>query len=53
VTALGPARGFLKAQDFVEFRLLPSTQGVVMQPIADDMQVDLSADKIVIARPPG
>lgn len=53
VTALAPARGFLKAQDFVEFRLLASTQGAVVQPIADDVHVDLSADKIVIARPAG
>ena len=53
VTALAPARGFLKAQDFVEFRLLASTQGVVVQPIADDVHIDLSADKIVIARPAG
>ena len=53
VTALAPARGFLKGQDFVEFSLLASTQGVVVQPIADDVSVDLSADKIVIARPSG
>jgi len=53
VTALAPARGFLKGQDFVEFHLLASTQGVVVQPIADDVHVDLSADKIVIARPSG
>lgn len=53
VTALAPARGFLKAQDFVEFTLLASTQGVVVQPIADDVQVDLSADKVVIGRPSG
>ena len=32
VTALGPARGFLKPQDFVEFRALASTHGVVVQP---------------------
>lgn len=53
VTALAPARGFLKGQDFVEFRLVASTQGVVVQPIADDVGVDLSADKIVISRPAG
>ncbi len=42
VTALAPARGFLKGQDFVEFRLIASTQGVVVQPIADDVSVELS-----------
>ena len=28
ITALGPARGFLKVQDFVELRALPSIHGV-------------------------
>ena len=34
VTALGPARGFLKPQEFVEFNALVSTHGVVIQPRA-------------------
>jgi tetratricopeptide (TPR) repeat protein len=53
VTALGPARGFLKGQEFVEFNVLASTHGVVVQPIADDLQMDFSADKIVVGRPGG
>ncbi|HVX98290.1 MAG TPA: tetratricopeptide repeat protein [Pseudorhodoplanes sp.] len=53
VTALGPARGFLKEQNFVEFRVLASTQGIVVQPIADDVTGDLFADKVVIGRPGG
>ncbi len=53
VTGLGPARGFLKAQDFVEFRALPSTHGIVVQTIADDVLAELSADKVVIGRPGG
>ncbi|HEY6022560.1 MAG TPA: hypothetical protein VIV34_00085, partial [Pseudolabrys sp.] len=53
VTALGPARGFLKVQDFVELRMLPSIHGVVVQPIADDISAELSADKITISRPEG
>jgi tetratricopeptide (TPR) repeat protein len=53
VTALGPARGFLKSQDFVEFRALASTQGVVIQPLADDLKTELSVDKVVISRPSG
>src|SRR5262249_41946496 len=36
VTALAPARGFVRSQDFVEFRALASTHGVVVQPLADD-----------------
>ena len=53
VTALAPARGFINAQDFIEFRALASTQGVVIEPLADDVSVDLAADKIVISRPNG
>ncbi|MEP7030756.1 MAG: tetratricopeptide repeat protein, partial [Pseudolabrys sp.] len=53
VTALGPARGFLKAQDFVELRALPSAHGVVMAPIADDVSAEIAADKITIGRPGG
>jgi hypothetical protein len=53
VTALGPARGFLKSQDFVELRALPSAQGVVLQPLADDVDAALAADKITISRPGG
>lgn len=53
ITALGPARGFIKAQDFVELRTLPSTHGVVVQPIADDVTAELSVDKITIGRPGG
>ena len=53
VTALGPPRGFLKEQDFVELRALPSTHGVVLQPLADDVAAELADDKITITRPGG
>jgi tetratricopeptide (TPR) repeat protein len=53
ITALGPARGFFKTQDFVELRVLPSTHGVVVQPIADDITAELGADKVSISRPSG
>ncbi|HLN09867.1 MAG TPA: tetratricopeptide repeat protein [Xanthobacteraceae bacterium] len=53
VTAPGPARGFLSPQDFVEFRVLASTHGVVVQPLADDLSVDLGPDKVVIGRSAG
>jgi tetratricopeptide (TPR) repeat protein len=52
-TALAPARGFFKAQDFVEFRIMPSTHGVVIQPLADDLNAELAPDKLVISRPTG
>ncbi|HEY4920785.1 MAG TPA: tetratricopeptide repeat protein [Xanthobacteraceae bacterium] len=53
VTALGPARGFIKDQDFVEFRALASTHGVAIEPLADDLTVELATDKIVVSRPGG
>ncbi len=53
ITALAPARGFLKEQDFVELRALPSVHGVIVQPIADDVTAELAADKITISRPDG
>jgi tetratricopeptide (TPR) repeat protein len=53
VTALGPARGFLKEQAFVEFRALASTHGVVIQPLADDLAVEIAPDKVVLGRPSG
>ena len=53
VTAFGPTRGFLKTQEFVEFRVLASTHGVVIQPLADDLSVTTLPDQIVIGRPTG
>ncbi len=53
VTAMGPARGFIHEQDFIEFRALASTQGVVIDPLADDINVALVPDKIVVGRPNG
>jgi tetratricopeptide (TPR) repeat protein len=53
VTAFAPPRGFLKVQDFVELRALPSVHGIVVQPIADDITAELGADKISIGRPAG
>jgi tetratricopeptide (TPR) repeat protein len=53
VTGLGPARGLLKPQDFVEFRALASAQGIAIQPVADDLKAELSADKVLLARPGG
>jgi tetratricopeptide (TPR) repeat protein len=53
ITALAPARGLLKGQNFVELRALPSTQGVVLQPLADDITAELAVDKITVVRPSG
>ena len=53
VTALGPARGFLKLQELVEFRALASTHGVVIQPLAQDISLWLAPDAILLSRPGG
>jgi len=53
VTALGPARGFLKSHEYVEFNALVSTHGVALQPLADDVAAELGSDKIVVTRPGG
>jgi tetratricopeptide (TPR) repeat protein len=53
VTGLAPARGFLRTQDFVEFRSLATTHGVAVQPLADDVTIELLKDKVLIARPSG
>jgi len=52
-TALPPARGFVSAQDFVEFRVLASAHGVVIQPLADDLKTDLTVEGIALSRPQG
>ena len=53
VTGFSPVRGFIDEHNFVEFHALASTQGVVIAPLADDLHVELSADKVVIGRPGG
>ncbi len=53
VTALGPARGFIKTQEFVELRALASAQGVVLAPLADDLTAALAPDRIMVSRPHG
>ena len=53
VTAFAPARGFINERDFVEFRMLASAEGVVVDPLADDVKVELAPDKIIVSRPMG
>lgn len=53
VTANGPARGFLKDHEFVEFRALASTHGVAIEPLADDIAAELGPERILISRPGG
>ena len=51
VTAPPPARGFIRRQDFVEFSLLETVHGVVVQPNADDVKVELDTDRVTLGGP--
>lgn len=53
VTGLLPARGFTRRQNFVEFSLLESTQGIVILANSDDISIQPSPDKILLSRPGG
>jgi hypothetical protein len=53
ITALAPVRGVLRAQDFLEFKLLPSAHGVALLPLADDLTFIPKTDHILIGRPKG
>jgi len=53
VTALAPARGLMRPQDFVEFRALASAHGIALQPFADDLKAEFSVDKVLFGRPGG
>lgn len=53
MTAGGPARGFMKRQDFVEFSLLESIHGVVVQQKSDDLTAGIASDTLILSRPGG
>lgn len=53
ITAPPPARGFLTERHFVELRALATGQGVVVRPLADDLEAKIAPDKIVLSRPGG
>jgi tetratricopeptide (TPR) repeat protein len=53
ITAGAPGRGFMRRQDFVEFSLLESIHGVVIQPNSDDVAAEIASDKITLSRPGG
>ena len=53
VTAMPPARGFVKRQDFVELSLLESIHGVAIRPNSDDVTVEIASDKVILGKPGG
>jgi tetratricopeptide (TPR) repeat protein len=53
VTALPPAHGLVKRQDFVELSLLESIHGVAIRPNSDEVTASVASDKIVLGKPGG
>lgn len=53
VTALPPARGLIRRQQFVEFSLSESIHGVVIEPKSDDIAVEVATDKVTVTRKGG
>ncbi len=53
VTAMPPARGFIKRQDFVELSLLESIHGVAIRPNSDDVTAEIASDKVILGKPGG
>ena len=49
----GLGRGIDVTQDFVDFRLLPSMQGIVIRANSDDLDIAVDADAVHITRPHG
>ncbi|MFC7051857.1 hypothetical protein ACFQI3_04060 [Hansschlegelia quercus] len=49
-TLAGPARGVVRPQQFVEFSVLATGQGVAISPIADDLHVNGDLDRIIVRR---
>jgi tetratricopeptide (TPR) repeat protein len=53
VTGAPPIRGFIKRQDFVDFSLLDTAQGIAIRPNSDNIAVEVSPDKIIVGKPGG
>ena len=53
VTALAPSKGLPSRREYVDLALLPSAQGLGVEPIADDIAVTAEGDLVSIGRPKG
>lgn len=53
ITALGPAKGLEDSHRYVELRMLPSAQGLVVVPARPDLTVAVEGDLVRIGRPQG
>ena len=53
VTALAPSKGLQSRRDYVEMALLPTLQGLAIEPYATDLKVVADGDLVRIGRPAG
>lgn len=53
VTGGAPMRGFVKRQEFVDFNVLETAHGVVIDPNSDDLAVRFAGGEILVDRPGG
>jgi hypothetical protein len=53
VTASAPGRAFLKSQEFVEFRTLPTAHGLAFVPNSDDLVISVGLDDVTVSRDGG
>jgi len=53
VTALQPSKGLPSRREYVDMALLPSMQGLAIEPIVTDVQVAAHGDIVSIGRPSG
>jgi tetratricopeptide (TPR) repeat protein len=53
VTALAPSKGLASRRDYVEMALLPTLQGLAIEPYATDLRVATEGDLVRIGRPSG
>lgn len=53
VTALAPSKGLASRRDYVEMAMLPTLQGLAIEPYATDLRVLADGDLVRIGRPAG
>ncbi len=53
VTALAPSKGLSSRRDYVEMAMLPTLQGLAIEPYATDLNVAADGDLVRIGRPTG
>lgn len=53
VTALAPAKGLTARRDYVDMAMLPTIQGLAIEPYATDLQIQAEGDLVRIGRPDG